>query len=162
LDIMALFPRTGGTPPAERHPARLAYRAQDLPRQAQKIGKSLNLKPAHWPTNPAPSSYAIIAAQNAGGGDVGALVQAVLRATWAEERDIAQDDVVRACLSEAGFDPGLADSGLLTGAETYAANLEEALSAGVFGSPFFVVDTGQSFFGQDRLEDLDLHLSGQL
>jgi len=162
LDIMALFARTGGTPPAERHPARNAYRAQDLPRQAARRGLPLNLKPAHWPTNPAPSSYAIIAAQNAGGGDVGALVQSVLRACWAEERDIAEDAVVRDCLEQAGFDPALADSGLLSGAETYAANLEEAVNAGVFGAPFYVVDSGQSFWGQDRLEDLDLHLAGKL
>ena len=162
LDIMALFARTGGTPPAERHPARNAYRAQDLPRQAARRGLPLNLKPAHWPTNPAPSSYAIIAAQNAGEGDTGALVQSVLRACWAEERDIAEDAVVRDCLEQVGFDPALADSGLLSGAETYAANLEEAVNAGVFGAPFYVVDSGQSFWGQDRLEDLDLHLAGKL
>jgi 2-hydroxychromene-2-carboxylate isomerase len=162
LDIMALFARTGGTAPAERHPSRNAYRAQELPRQARKRGLPLNLKPAHWPTNPAPSSYAIIAAQNAGGGDVGALVQSVLRACWAEERDIAEDSVVRDCLQQAGFDPALADTGLLSGAETYAANLEEAVNAGVFGAPFYVVDSGQSFWGQDRLEDLDLHLAGKL
>lgn len=162
LDIMALFARTGGTAPAERHPSRNAYRAQELPRQARKRGLPLNLKPAHWPTNPAPSSYAIIAAQNAGGGDVGALVQSVLRACWAEERDIAEDSVVRDCLQQAGFDPALADTGLLSGAETYAANLEEAVNAGVFGAPFYVLDSGQSFWGQDRLEDLDLHLAGKL
>lgn len=162
LDIMALFARTGGTPPKDRHPNRIAYRAQEMPRQARKNGLKLNMQPAHWPTNPAPSSYAIIAAQNAGGGDVGALVQSFMRAVWAEERDIAEDDVVRACLAGAGFDPGLADSGLLAGAETYAANLEEAISAGVFGAPFYVVDSGQAFWGQDRLDDLDLHLGGKL
>ena len=162
LDIMALFPRTGGLPPKERHPARMAYRSQDLPRQARKLGKPLTLAPAHWPTNAAPSSYAIIAAQNAGGGDVGALVGAILRATWVEERDIAEDGVIRDCLEKTGFDPELADRGLLQGAETYAENLEQAVAAGVFGSPFFVVDSGQSFFGQDRLEDLDLHLAGKL
>jgi 2-hydroxychromene-2-carboxylate isomerase len=162
LDIMALFARTGGTAPAERHPSRNAYRAQELPRQAKKRGLPLNLKPAHWPTNPAPSSYAIIAAQNAGGGDVGALVQSVLRACWAEERDIAEDAVVRDCLQKSGFDPTLADKGLLSGAETYAANLEEAVNRGVFGAPFYVVDSGQLFWGQDRLEDLDLHLAGKL
>jgi len=150
------------SPPAERHPARKAYRAQELPRQAKKCGLPLNLKPAHWPTNPAPSSYAIIAAQKAGGGDPGALVHGILRACWAEDRDIAHDDVVRDCLTRAGFDPALADSGLLTGAETYAANLEEAVAAGVFGVPFYVVDSGQAFWGQDRLEDLDLHLAGKL
>jgi len=162
LDIMALFARTGGSAPADRHPSRNAYRAQDLPRQARKRGLPLTPKPAHWPTNPAPSSYAIIAAQKAGGGDLGTLVQSVLRACWAEERDIAEDTVVRDCLQKAGFDPALADSGLLTGAETYAANLEEAVNAGVFGAPFYVVDSGQLFWGQDRLEDLDLHLAGKL
>ena len=162
LDILALFARTGGQHPAERHPARIAYRAQELPRQARKAGMPLTLQPAHWPTNAAPSSYAIIAAQNAGGGDLGALVHSILRACWAEDRDIAGDEVIRECLQKAGFDPGLADSGLLTGAETYAANLEDAVAANVFGAPFYVVDSGQSFWGQDRLEDLDLHLQGKL
>jgi len=162
LDIVALFARTGGTPPNERHPSRQAYRAQDLPRQARKAGMTLNPQPAHWPTNAAPSSYAIIAAQQAGGGHMGALVHGIMRACWVEERDIAEDSVIRHCLEQAGFDPGLADSGLLSGAETYATNLEKAVKAGVFGSPFYVTDSGQGFWGQDRLDDLDLHLSGKL
>ena len=162
LDIIALFGRTGGLPPKDRHPSRQQYRAQDMPRQARKRGMHLNLHPAHWPTNSAPSSYAVIAAQTAGGGDLGALVHALTRAVWSEERDIAQDDVIRACLSASGFDPDLADSGLLAGAETYAANLEEAVSVGVFGAPFYVVDSGQVFWGQDRLDDLDAHLAGDL
>ncbi len=162
LDIIALFPRTGGTPPAQRHESRMAYRMQELKRQHKKTGMPINFKPAHWPTNAAPSSYAIIAAQSAGGGDVGKLVQAFLRACWAEEKDIAEDAVVRACLTEAGFDAGLADSGLLTGAETYAANLEEGVSNGVFGAPFYITDSDERFWGQDRLDDLDLHLSGKL
>ena len=162
LDIMALFARTGGQPLSERHPNRQAYRAQDMARRARRLGMPINVKPAFWPPNPAPSSYAIIAAQSAGGGDLGALVHSVLRALWSEERDIADDGVIRDCLSAAGFDPGLADSGLLAGAETYAANLEEAVNAGVFGTPFYVVDDGQIFWGQDRLEDLDAHLAGEL
>ena len=162
LDIITLFARTGGQPPQERHPARIAYRAQDLPRQARKLEMPLNLEPAHWPTNPAPSSYAIIAAQAAGGGDIGALVQGVLRACWAEERDIAEDAVIGACLEAAGFDRALTMTGLLSGAETYAANLEDAVAAGVFGSPFYVVDSCQTFWGQDRLGDLDAHLAGKL
>ncbi|TDE36637.1 2-hydroxychromene-2-carboxylate isomerase [Antarcticimicrobium sediminis] len=162
VDLMALFPRTGGTSPAERHPARLDYRAQELPRQAKKLGLPFHLKPAHWPTNPAPSSYAIIAAQNAGGGDLGALVQNIMCASWAEEKDIADDAVIRDALEQAGFDPALSDSGLLAGAETYGANLEEAAARGVFGSPFYITDTGQKFWGQDRLEDLGASLAGRL
>ncbi|WP_323766197.1 2-hydroxychromene-2-carboxylate isomerase [Marinovum sp.] len=161
FDIMACFARTGGTPPGQRHPNRQVYRLQDIERRAKRLGKPINLKPAHFPTNMAPSSYALIAAQTAGGGDLGALAHSFPRAVWAEDRDIAQDDVIRDLLEQAGFDPALADSGLLTGAETYAANLEEAVNAGVFGSPFYVVGE-QRFWGQDRLEDLDLHLAGKL
>lgn len=162
LDIMALFARTGGTHPKDRHPNRMAYRAQELDRAARKLGMPINLQPAFFPTNMAPSSYALIAAQDAGGGDVGALAHSLLRACWAEERDIAQDEVIRDCLSAAGFEPSLADSGLLAGAETYAANLEEAVERGAFGSPFYITDDDARFWGQVSLEDLDLHLAGKL
>ncbi|MFP7569701.1 2-hydroxychromene-2-carboxylate isomerase [Marivita sp. S2033] len=162
LDVMALFARTGGTPPNERHPSRMELRAQELVRQAKKHNMPLNLKPAHWPTNAAPTSYAIIAAQTAGGGDLARLVHGYLKAVWADEADIAEDDVVRAGLSDAGFDPALADSGLLSGAETYAANQEEAVARGVFGAPFYITDTDERFWGQDRIDDLDLHLAGKL
>ena len=162
LDIIALFGRTGGMPPKERHVSRQEYRAQELVRQAKKLGMEFNLHPAHWPTNMAPSSYAFIAAANAGGGNLGALAHGFTRACWAEEKDIAQDDVIRACLVEAGFDTALAASGLLVGAETYARNLDEAVEAGAFGAPFYVTDDGARFWGQDRLDDLDAHLAGEL
>ena len=155
VDIMGLFSRTGGTPPPERHPNRQEYRLQDLARGAAMADLPINLKPAFWPTNPAPSAYAMIAAQEAGGGDMGRLVHSVARACWAEDRNIAEDDVIRDCLSGAGFDPDLADRGLLSGAETYSRNLEDAYAAGVFGAPFYVTDDDQRFWGHDRLGHLD-------
>ncbi|WP_159965430.1 2-hydroxychromene-2-carboxylate isomerase [Profundibacterium mesophilum] len=161
LDIMQLFARTGGTPPKDRHPNRQDYRLQDMERRAARLGMTLNLRPAHWPTNMAPSSYAIIAAQQAGGGDLGALVHGLTRACWAGEQDIAEESVIRDCLAAAGFDPDLASSGLLAGAETYERNLDEAVKAGVFGAPFYVTDDGQRFWGQDRLPDLDWYLSSK-
>jgi 2-hydroxychromene-2-carboxylate isomerase len=161
IDLGSLFPRTGGQPLPERHPSRQAYRLQELDRQSRKLGMPLTIHPAFWPVNGAPAAYAIIAAQGAG-GNVGALAQAIMRACWAEERNIAEDETIRTCLSAAGFDPALADRGLLMGAETYARNTEDAAAAGVFGSPFYVVDTGQVFWGQDRLEDLEMHLAGRL
>lgn len=162
MDIMALFGRTGGTPPPQRHESRQEYRLQELRRQATKADMPITLKPAHFPTNAAPSAYAIIAAQAAGGGDVGALAHGLLSACWAEEKDIAEDQVVRDCLAASGFDADLADKGLLMGAETYARNLEEAVADGVFGSPFYVVDGAERFWGQDRLDDLDMYLAGKL
>lgn len=162
FDIGQAFGRTGGLPLGERHPARQEYRLMDLARQGRKLGLKINVRPMFLPVNGAPAAYAIIAAQAAGGGDPGGLVHAVTRACWAEERNIAEDEVIRDCLGKAGFDPDLADKGLMQGAETYAANLEEAVARGVFGAPFYITGDGERFWGQDRLEDLDLHLQGKL
>lgn len=159
LDVTALFARTGGTLPNERHISRQEYRAQDLARRATALDMPLNPKPAFWPANAAPSSYAIIAAQSAGGGDLAELAHSFNRACWAEDRNIADDEVICELLANAGFDPGLANSGLLAGAGTYEANLEEAVSRGVFGVPFCITDGDQRFWGQDRLDDLDRCLS---
>ncbi len=166
VDIGGLFARTGGTSPKDRHESRKEYRLQEMARQAAKAGLKINLQPMFWPANAAPSAYAIIAAQAAkekgAEGDLGTLVHSILRACWAEERDVASDEVVRDLLAKAGFDADLADKGMLLGAETYANNLEEAVKRGVFGAPFYIAESGQRFWGQDRLDDLDLHLAGKL
>lgn len=161
VDPGALFARTGGLPLGQRHESRQAYRLQELRRQSAKAGMPLTLRPAYFPANPAPAAYAIIAAQAAGGGDLHALVQSLAAACWAEERNVAEDEVITDCLTRAGFKASLAMSGMLMGAETYARNLEDAVAAGVFGVPFFVVGD-ERFWGQDRLDDLDAHLAGQL
>ena len=67
--------------------------------------------------------------------------------------------MVRASLTEAGFDPSLADSGLMTAADTYAKNLEDAVEAGAFGAPFYIVEGSERFWGQDKIDDLDAYLS---
>lgn len=162
IDLLSVFARTGGVPPKDRHPSRNEYRAQELLRQSAKLKMPFNLKPQYWPPNIAPSAYAIISAANSGTGDVGPLVHAFLRACWAEEKDIADPDVIRSVLADCGFDPDLADKGMLTAAETYAANTEEAVSRGVFGAPFYIVNADdQRFWGQDRLDDLDAYLGAK-
>ncbi|MFZ3580923.1 2-hydroxychromene-2-carboxylate isomerase [Loktanella sp. DJP18] len=162
VDLMSVFTRTGGQPVPERHPSRQDYRLQDLARRAALRDLPLNVKPAFFPTNPAPSAYAIIAAQEAGGGSLSTLVATMTRACWAMDRDIADDDVIRDCLTQAGFDPALADKGLLAGAEAYHRNTEEAVRLGVFGAPFFITYGDQRFWGEDRLDDLEAHLSGRI
>ncbi len=120
----------------------------------------MKFTPANYPPNPAPASYAIIAAQKAGGGDLGGLVQSFLRGVWLEEVKIADDEVIREKLAAHGFDPNLATTGLFDGAVAYEKNLEEAVERGAFGSPFYIVrETDERFWGQDRLDFLDAHLA---
>ncbi len=158
LDVAQLFSRTGGVPVQERHPNRQAYRRQDLARLAKMAGLPFNLDPVHWPTNPAPSSFAIIAAQERGGGDMAALVHGLCRACWAEERDVSDDRTISEALEAAGFDPAIAATAMFDGAEAYGRNLDDAVAAGAFGAPFYVTDDGERFWGQDRLPHLDRHL----
>lgn len=159
LDGPALFPRMGGQVLADRHQSRKDYRLQELSRWSRKLGMKLDLHPFFFPVNPAPASYAVIAAQAAGGGNLPGLVQAFPRAVWAEGRNIAEDDVVKQILAENGFDPAIADRGMFAAADTYVRNLDEAVSRGVFGLPFYITG-GEMFWGQDRLDMLDDHLAG--
>lgn len=158
VELFRIFAETGTARLKDRHVSRQAYRLTDLARVARAKGVPINLAPRYWPTNPVPASVAIIVAEAAGGGDVGALTHGFLRAVWVEERDIAEDAVVRALLTEAGFDPGLADRGMLTGVEALQRNTDEALRRGVFGAPSYLAGD-EIFWGQDRLALLEAHLA---
>jgi 2-hydroxychromene-2-carboxylate isomerase len=158
VQLMRIFAEVGTPQIADRHPSRQKYRLADIARVARARGMPVNPTPRHFPTNPVPASAAIISAQASGTGDVGRLVHAFLTAVWAEERDIADGEVVRDVLQQSGFDPDLADRGLLTAVETLERNTDEALRRSVFGVPSYVV-ADEVFWGQDRLPLLDAHLA---
>ena len=89
---------------------------------------------------------------------MGGLVQALLRACWAEEKDIAQDEVVNACLTANGFAADLMNNNVEQLTATYERNTKEALNSGVFGAPTYIVGE-EVFWGQDRLDYLDDYLA---
>ena len=126
--LMELFDETGGVRPAKRHPSRMAYRGQELARWAEHTGLPLNLKPAYWPTDAGMACRAIVAAQSDGSGDTGAFVHALLRAVWAEEKDIAEEAVVREALVASGFSGDLVNAE--GSADVLVANTAEAVDAG--------------------------------
>jgi 2-hydroxychromene-2-carboxylate isomerase len=157
VQLYRIFAETGTPLLKDRHVSRQKYRLQDIARLARAKGLPINPTPRHFPTNAVPASAAIISAQ-AQGGDIGRLVHAFLRAVWAEERDIAEGEVVRDILAQAGFDPALADKGLLSAVETLERNSDEAIRRFVFGAPSYVVGE-EVFWGQDRLPLLEAHLA---
>lgn len=163
IDIGTVLKVTGGTPVAERHLSRQQYRLQDLARRARRAGLPMRLQPKCWPADPRLACCALIAAQRGlrGGtapqGDVGVAARAMMRALWAEDKDIADIGVIAEALSEGGFPAEVLFDGAAAG-EIFVANTEEAVRRGVFGSPFYIVG-GEKFWGQDRIEDLALHLA---
>ena len=154
-DFPAIFAETGGLPVPKRHPFRQEYRLMELPRLARRAGKPLTLHPKHWPCDATQATLSVLAA-GAGGADVGALSRAFLSACWAEERDISDSGTIAEILSKHEVDATALDSEAQR--PTYEANTKMALENGVFGAPFFVVDGGERFWGQDRLDYLDDHL----
>ena len=69
-----------------------------------------NLKPAMCPPTRT-CIIPIIAAQNAGNGDLG-IGTGILRAAWAEEKNISDDAVLQDLLAANGFDRTLTMSGM--------------------------------------------------
>jgi 2-hydroxychromene-2-carboxylate isomerase len=120
------------------------------------------LDPKHYPqampADPDWNKYAgwtVIAAQDAG-LDAFPLSHALLRALWAEERDISLPQVRQAVADENGYDGAkLVAAEKSTRVQTlYRQFSTEAEMLGVFGAPTFVVE-GELFWGQDRLEFVD-------
>ena len=165
-DFQAVVPKTGGVPIRTRPAPRRAYHEVELARWSEYLGMPLVLKPRHYPqampADPDWNKYAgwmVIAALEQG-LDAFPLSHAILRALWAEERDITQADVRREIADENGY-----DGAALVAAEKsprvqdlYRTYSDEALVLGVFGAPSFVLD-GIIYWGQDRLGFVDRALA---
>jgi carboxymethylenebutenolidase len=83
---------------------------------------------------------------------------AVLAAVWVQERDIADASVLQAILQEQGIAADRWQAARAPAAQdAYMAYTRQAMDAGVFGAPSYVVD-GEIFWGQDRLEFLQRRL----
>jgi len=155
-----VFPVSGGLPLAQRAPQRQAYRLVELKRFSEHSGVPLNLQPRFFPVNGDAAARLIIAVDLHEGSDAAmTLTGAVLRAVWAEERDIADADELATLLATCGLPAGrLDDAHAPAGADRYDANTQRAIAAGVFGAPSYVVN-GEIFWGQDRLDFLQRRLA---
>lgn len=82
-----------------------------------------------------------------------AFVRAVYDANFARDLEIAEPEVVAACLARAGAPPGALDAGTADAAKAkLRARGAQAAALGLFGAPSFTAG-GELFWGNDRLED---------
>jgi len=155
-----VFPVSGGLPLGKRAPQRQAYRLVELRRFAEHLGMPLNLHPVFFPVASDDAARLIIAVdQHDGEAAAMALTGALLRAVWAEQRDIADAGELGAMLAGLGLPPQrLADAHVPAVQARYEADSQRAIDIGVFGAPSYVVD-GEIFWGQDRLDFLQRRLA---
>jgi 2-hydroxychromene-2-carboxylate isomerase len=160
VDFGRIFPVSGGLPLAKRAPQRQAYRMMELRRWRAYLGVKLNLEPKFFPVDSTLASLTIIAAGEDKSGAAPGLAFDIMRACWAEDRNIADPEVLKAIARGKGLD----GAGLLERAQApetraaYDALTQEAIERQVFGAPTYVFKD-ELFWGQDRLDFLQRALA---
>ena len=156
-----VFPVSGGLPLAKRAPQRQAYRLLELQRFSRWLDVPLNLQPPYFPVSGDDAARLVIAVDMKDGSDAAMRIAgAVLRAVWAEQRNIADETTLASLLAEQGLSPArLDDAHSQAVHERYEVDTQLAIEAGVFGAPSYVID-GEIFWGQDRLDFVERRLRG--
>ena len=152
-----IFEQTGGLPLPKRSPQRQAYRLIELKRWREVRGIPLNVEPRHFPSDDLAAVRLVIAARLQG-KDAHRLSLEFGRAIWEREESLADADVMSAAAQRAGLDAAALRAGAPSDVELdrlYEQYTQDALNAGVFGAPSYVLPSGEIFWGQDRLELLE-------
>jgi len=154
-----VFPISGGLPLAKRAPQRQAYRLLELKRFSEYLNAPLHIQPKYFPVSGDDAARLIIAVDLHDGTEAALRITGtVLAAVWAQERNIADAKVLADMLAQTGLNAQrLEQSYSQAVQERYEAYTQQAIDAGVFGAPSYVLE-GEIFWGQDRLDFLERKL----
>lgn len=170
VDIVRVFAEAGTVPPPKQSKARLDYRVLDLQRNADYLQLPINPRPRFWPVPVELAARSIYAAVESG-MDAHRLSFAILTAVYAQEKDVSNEEVMKALFASLALDvePFWDRVWSESVGQAFETATQEAIALGVFGSPTYAVSTGDAsseaktlFFGQDRLHLLDHHLAQHL
>ncbi len=159
VDLGRVFPVSGGLPLAKRPAQRQAYRLVELARFSQFLQLPLNLQPRYFPVAVDDAARLIIATDAQEGCETALrLCSGIFAAVWAQERNIADAQVLAELLAEAGLPTSLLERARAPDVQQrYDSNTQLAIDSQIFGAPSYVVD-GEIFWGQDRLDFLERKL----
>ncbi len=158
VDYGRIFPLSGGLPVAKRPAQRQAYRLVELARWRDHLGVPMNIQPKYFPYDARLATLAIIAAGDA--DKALTLAGGLMRACWAEDKNMADEAEVAAVIRGAGLDSSalIKQANAAETASRYEAYTDEAIARQVFGAPTYVFKE-ELFWGQDRLDFLDRALA---
>jgi 2-hydroxychromene-2-carboxylate isomerase len=152
-----IFEKTGGLPLPKRSPERRAYRLMELKRWREVRNIPLVLQPKNSPSDDLAATRLVIAAKLQG-KDAHRLATELGRSLWELDEPLGDAAVIENAARRAGIDAAAVRAAAPPDAELdrlYEQYTQEALAAGVFGAPSFVLPSGEIFWGQDRLEMLE-------
>ena len=154
-----VFKQTG-TGPLTEIPLKGDYSRRDLVRSARFHGLAEFRMPSRFPI-PSQAPARIVLWQKARDpAAVARLVKAYFHAFFVDDIDISAPDNALTVAANTGIDAGTARAVIDDPAikEALKRNVESAISRGVFGSPFIIVD-GEPFWGLDRFGQIDKWLA---
>lgn len=159
VDFGKVFAVSGGLPLGQRAPQRQAYRLVELARTSEFLKLPMHVKPQFFPVSGDNAARLIITVGMHDGADAAMQITgAVLKACWAEQRNIADPATLAQLLTECKLSPERLEQASSPAAqEHYDLFTQKAIAADVFGAPSYVVD-GEIFWGQDRLDYLERRL----
>jgi len=137
--------------PFNIYPAKGRYMWRDLDRICERLGIPLR-RPSQFPRNGLLAARVATAA--AAAPWLADFVRGVYHANFADDRDIAQRDVVSAVLTTLGIDaePWLEQAASEAVKGQLRASTDEAMAVGIFGAPTMRVGD-ELFWGNDRVEE---------
>ena len=140
-----------GTAPLTGLPIKGEYSRHDFARTARYHKVPFRL-PGNFPVGTQVAARAFYLISDGDAGKARDFARRVFRAYYAEGRDVADPAVVMELAAAAGADTAALAEPLKGEAikERVKTEVDNAMKAGVFGSPHFVVD-GEPFWGVDRI-----------
>ena len=150
-----IFQATGSRPPVDGNSPKAQYIFNDFHRSARFMGVPYN-PPSRFPlpTQNAARAYYWLHGQDC--ALARRFAQAVYRGFFVDDLDISSPETVLDIAAKIGVDRSSLETALQT--PEIKARLkdecEQALAAGVFGSPHVIID-GEHFFGADRLPQIE-------
>jgi 2-hydroxychromene-2-carboxylate isomerase len=142
---------------AAPNPVKAAYYQKDLRDWARHSGVVIN-QPSIFPVRSVTAMrgcfYAIAHAR------IEAYARALFEAYWRDDRDIGREDIISDCADQAGLDGVclLAAAKDTSAKEALIATTDELIARGGFGSPTFFINGDDMYFGNDRLELVEMAL----
>lgn len=132
--------------------AKRAYMLRDLHRWAAYWKVPFRF-PTRFPMNTVKALRVYLALPEARRADFRA---ASFRALWADDRDISDDAVLRELAADDSIIERISDPAIK---QALFAATDQALKAGVFGAPTFIVDGKELYWGQDRMPLMEAALT---
>jgi 2-hydroxychromene-2-carboxylate isomerase len=153
-----VFKQTGMAP-LTQIPVKGPYAAHDFLRSARFHGVPFRMPPMFPIASQAPARI-VLWAKGRDPALATRVAQALYRAYFVDGVDISNPDSAAEVAGKAGVEVAAARAAVDDPAikDALKREVEGAIQAGVFGSPFFVVD-GEPFWGVDRLDQLERWLA---